>query len=111
MIGIDINVEQNTLDAVLGTENMILNAYRQRCCGNPIFFAADASYQLTQEGNGLNPAITTNLAMETKTIAYGNISYKHHKAQRCIFGAIKSEVEKIVRDKTHNGETSMSQML
>jgi hypothetical protein len=34
---------------------------------------ADASYRLTQEKNGLYPVITTNLAMESKTIAYGII--------------------------------------
>ncbi len=62
----------------------------------------------TQEKNGLYPVITTNLAMETKTIAYGIISHKHQKAQRVILGATNSEVlERIVRDKTHSGETSV----
>jgi hypothetical protein len=50
--------------------------------GNPIFFAADASYRLTQEKKGLYPVITTNLAMESKTIVYRIISHEHHKAQR-----------------------------
>ncbi len=45
--------------------------------------------------------------METKTIAYGIISHKHLKAQRVILGATNSEVERIVRDKTHSGETSV----
>jgi hypothetical protein len=84
---------------------MILNAYRQRFWSNPIFFVADASYRHTQEKNGVFPVITTNVAMETKTIAYGIISHKRHKAQRFTLGAIKSEVERFVRDKTHSGET------
>jgi hypothetical protein len=63
---------------------MLLNGYRQTFWGNPIFFAADASYRLTQEKNGLYPVITTNLAMESKTIAYGIISHEHHKTQRFI---------------------------
>ena len=49
--------------------------------------------------------------METKTIAHGIISHKHHKAQRFILGAITSEVERIVGDKTQSGETSVLQML
>ena len=43
--------------------------------------------------------------METKTIAYGIISHVHHNAQRFILDAIKSEVERIVRDKAHSGNT------
>jgi hypothetical protein len=59
---------------------------------------ADASYRLTQEKNGLYPVITTNLAMESKTIAYRIIlSHEHHKAQRFILASIKAEVERIVK--------------
>lgn len=69
LFGFECNAETGTLVAVLSTKNMLLNTYRQRFWGNPIFFAADASYRLTQERNGLYPpVITTNLAMETKTI-------------------------------------------
>ena len=107
LVALDINAESNSLVAILSTENMILNAYRQRFWGNPIFFAADASYRLTQEKNGVYPVITTNLAMETKTIAYGIISHEHHKAQRFILQSIKSEVERLIKVKTHNGETSV----
>ena len=70
-------------------------------------FAADACYCLTQEKYGVYPDITTNLAMETKTIAYGIISHEHHKAQRFILQSIKSEVERLIKVKTHNGETSV----
>jgi hypothetical protein len=37
LIGIDIDAEQSTLVAVLSTETMILNAYRQRFWGNLVF--------------------------------------------------------------------------
>ena len=60
---------------VLNTENMILNAYRQHFWGNPFFFAANASFQLTPEKNGLDTVITANVAIKTKTIAYGIISH------------------------------------
>ena len=90
LLGIDCRPEDNSLVAVLTTENLLLNAYRQQFWGNPIFFAADASYRLTQEGNGVFPVITTNLAQQTKTIAYGVISHEHHKAQRFILASIKS---------------------
>jgi hypothetical protein len=106
-IGIDIDAEQSSLVAVLSTENMILNECRQPFWGYLIFIAADASYQLTQEKNGVYPVITTNLTMETKTIAIGLTSHKHHKAQRIMLGAIKSEMERIVRDKTHGREASL----
>jgi hypothetical protein len=80
----------------------LLNAYRQQFWGNPIFFAADASYRLTQEGNGVFPVITTNLAQQTKTIAYGVISHEHHKAQRFIFASIESALEELVRYRKTN---------
>jgi hypothetical protein len=71
-------------------------------------FAADGSYQLTQEKNGFYPVMTTNFAMETKIIAYCIISHEHLKAQCCfIWAAIKSEVERIVGDKTHSGVLSV----
>ena len=53
LLGIDCRPEDDSLAAVLTTENLLLNAYRQQFWGNPIFFAADASYRLTQEGNGI----------------------------------------------------------
>ena len=107
VVGIECNAESGTLVAVLSTENMLLNAYRQTFWGNPIFFAADASYRLTQEKNGLYPVITTNLAMESKTIAYGIISHEHHKAQRFILASIKAEVERIVKSRTENGDVTV----
>ncbi len=55
--------------------------------------------------NGLYTMITTNLAMESKTVAYGIISHEHHKAQRFILGSIKAEIERIVKQKVANGET------
>ena len=48
LIGIDCRPEDDSLVAVLSTENLLLNEYRQRFWGNPIFLAADASYGLTQ---------------------------------------------------------------
>ena len=79
------------------------HAHRQQFWGNSIFFAEDASYRLTQEGNGVFPVITTNLAQQTKTIAYGGvISHEHHKAQRFIFASIKSALEELVRYRKSN---------
>ena len=90
LLGIDCHPDDDSLaGAALSTENLLLNAYRQRFWGNPIFLAADASYRLTQEGNGVFPVITTNLAQQTKAIAYGVTSHEHHKAQKFhIFSSI-----------------------
>ena len=82
----------------LSTENLLLNAYRQMLWGLPTFFAANALYRLTQERTGVHPVITTNLAMQTKTIAFGIISHEHHKAQMFILGNIKAElVERLIK--------------
>jgi hypothetical protein len=103
-LGIDCRPDDGSLVAVLTSENLLLNAYRLQFWGNPIFFAADASYRLTQEGNGVFPVITTNLAQQTKTIAYGVISHEHHKAQSFIvFVSInKSALEELVRHRKTN---------
>ena len=52
---------------------------------------------LVQEGNSIFPVITTNLAQQTKTIAYGVISHEHHKVKRFIFSSIKSALEEVIR--------------
>lgn len=84
LISKDCLPDNDSLVAVLSTENLLLNEYRQRFWGDPIFLAADASYTLsvTQEGNGrVFPVITTNLAHQTKSIAFGVIStHEHQKA-------------------------------
>ena len=102
LLGIDCQPEDDSLVAVLATENLLLNAYRQQFWGNLIFFAADASYRLTQEGNGVFPVITTNLAQQTKTIAYGVITHEHHKAQKFIYASINSALEELVRYRKTN---------
>jgi hypothetical protein len=89
--------------AILSTENFLLNAYRQLFWGYPIFMAADTSYRYTQEGHGLYPIITTNVAGQTKVIAYAIISHEHHKAQRKVFEAIKAELERLVNDRKAKG--------
>ena len=60
LLGIDYRPEDDSLVAVLTTENLLLNAHRQQFWGNPIFFAADASYRLKQEGNGVFPVADYN---------------------------------------------------
>ena len=50
LLEIDCRPEDDSLVALLSTENLLLNAYRQRFWENPISLAADASYRITQEG-------------------------------------------------------------
>ena len=115
LLGLECDPKNNSLVAVLSTENLLLNAYRQMLWGLPSFFAADASYRLTEERNGVYPVITTNLAMQTKTkqamqtktIAYGIISHGHHKAQKFILGNIKAELARLIKQKVDNGETTI----
>jgi hypothetical protein len=51
--------------AVFSLENLLLNAYRQRFWGFPVFFSADASYCYTKEGMALYPIMTTNIAQQS----------------------------------------------
>jgi hypothetical protein len=104
LLGLRCDAASETLVAVLSTENLLLNAYRQQFWGNPIFFAADASYRLTQEKYGVYPVITTNLAQQTKTIAYGIISSENHQAQTIIYSSIKKELELIVNSRKATGK-------
>ena len=46
--------------------------------------------------------------MQTKTIDYGIISHEHHKAKQFIFGNIKAELERLLKqNKVDNGETTI----
>jgi hypothetical protein len=85
--------------AVFSTENLLLNAYRQRFWGFPVFFSADASYRYTKEGMALYPIMTTNIAQQSKIIAYGLVTNENEMAQRIIFRAVKAEVERIVKER------------
>ena len=92
--------ESPKIIAVISTENLLLNTYRQRFWGQPVAFACDASYRVTREGNGIYPVVTISLGQKTKTIAYAIISNEKHQMQKFIFSSIKEEVEKIVRART-----------
>ena len=107
LLGILCNPEEETLVAVLSSENLLLNAHRQQFWGLPMFFACDASYCLTLEKIGVYPVVTTNLGMETNTIAYGVISHEHHNAQRFILSTIKNERESIVKRRRAAGNTEV----
>ena len=107
LLGILCNPEEETLVAVLSSENLLLNAHRQQFWGLPMFFACDASYCLTLEKIGVYPVVTTNLGMETNTIAYGVISHEHHNAQRFILSTIKNEIESIVKRRRAAGNTEV----
>jgi hypothetical protein len=95
--------ETSFMVAVFSTENLLLNAYRQHFWGFPVFFSADASYRYTKEGMALYPIMTTNIAQQSKIIAYGLVTNENETAQRIIFAAVKSEVERIVKERQlHN---------
>lgn len=100
LLGLQSCSESKKIIAVISTENLLLNAYRQRFWGQPVAFACDASYRVTREGNGIYPVVTISLGQKTKTIAYAIISNKKHQMQKFIFSSIKEEVEKIVRART-----------
>jgi hypothetical protein len=97
LIGIRCDSGTALLIAVLSTENLLLNAYRQSFWGQPLFFASDASYRLTREGYGLIPVHTVTIEQKTKTIAYAIVSNEDHKTQHFIFRVVKDEIERVVR--------------
>jgi hypothetical protein len=91
-----VDVNKRTVVAVLSTENLLLNAYRQRFFSQPLFFACDISYRYMKEGWGIYPIITVNLSQQSKTIAYGFLSKEHTDAQDFIFRTLRTGVENIV---------------
>jgi hypothetical protein len=74
LIKFECQPETKFMVAVFSTENLLLNAYRQRFWGFPVFFSADASYRYTKEGMALYPIMTTNIAQQSKIIAYGLVT-------------------------------------
>jgi len=90
--------------AILSSENLLLNAYRQSFWGQPVLIAADTSYRLNQEGNGVYPVCTVTAGQITKTIAYAILSHEHDKIQQYVFGKVKHWVEKDVASRRKRGD-------
>jgi len=90
--------------AVLSSKNLLLNAYCQSFWGQPVLVAADTSYPLNQEGNGVYPVCTVTAGQITKTIAYAILSHEHDKILQYVFGKVKHWVEKVVASMCKRGD-------
>ena len=101
-----IDPQAGSLTAIFSTENLLLNGYRQRFWGQPIFIAADAAYRVNKEGNGVFLVATTNLAQETKTIAYAVLESEKENWQEFILETVKHEIEAIITRLQDEGITS-----
>lgn len=105
-LGVKYKPDHNVFVAIFSSENLLLNAYRQASSwGQPLLVAADTSYRLTQEGNGVYPICTVSPGQQTKTIAYAILSKEHSNIQKYIFGKVKYWVEKVVAVRLDRGDT------
>jgi len=78
---------------------MLLNAYRQTCTGQDMFFAIDTSYRYSKEKSGLMPIKTISLNQVGHTIAYGIVSNEDEDAHYFVLSRVKEEVQRVVRDR------------
>jgi hypothetical protein len=107
LLGVDFDPDTNRLVAILSTENLLLNAYRQRHWGFPIFFNGDSSWRYTKERIGLYPILTTNIGQNGKTIAYALISHETREVKEFIFRIVREGVERIVNELIESGNAIM----
>ncbi len=89
------------LCAVLSTENLLLNAYRQSFFGQPTFFSLDTSYRYTHEKHGLLPVVTVapTVTPSRHYIAYAILAKENQAHQEFALTVIKKEVERIVNER------------
>lgn len=85
--------------AVMSTDNLLMNAYRQSSYGQPVFFAVDTSYKYTWEGFGLYPVCTVDLQQKTHVIAYALLNCEKADVQTLILQRVRKYVEEVVKER------------
>lgn len=91
--------------AVLSTENLLLNAYRQFCCGQDIFLAIDTSYRYTVEGYGMMPIMVVSMQQVGHRVAYAVVSHEDEQIHEEVFRILKHGVEEVVNSRVKKGHT------
>ncbi len=95
--------ESNRFAAVISTENLLLNHYRQMCGGTGAFLQIDTSYRVSIEGWGLMPVKTVSPTQQGHTVAYAFVSKEDSDAHRFVLDAIKTAVVDVVTKRVRAG--------
>ena len=97
--------KEDRIAAVLSTENLLLNGYRQQFFGQPVFICVDTTYRIIVEGHGLMPIGTVSIDQTLHIIGYAVVSKEDKVAHEWVFRALKTELERIVNDRVKRGDT------
>ena len=93
--------------AVLSTDNLLLNAYRQTCMGQDMFIAIDTSYRYTIGGYALMPVYTVSPNQKGKRLCYAIVSNKDKYAHTKILEILKEGVKEVVDRKIEEEQASI----
>lgn len=102
-----LNIEERKYCAVLSTENLLLNAYRQLCYGNDMFFSIDTSFRYTVEGFALMPVFVIAPTMEGHRVGYALVAKDDTETHYQALQLLKEGVEEVVNDRIAKGHTEV----
>ena len=95
---LDLDSTPPRILALLSSENLLLNAYRQMQYGSAIKIYIDASYRYTVEGWGVLIIKVNSMDFKGHTVAYAMCSNEDGAAHKWIFTNLKIEVERVVNN-------------
>jgi hypothetical protein len=97
--------EEARVVAVLSTEELLLNLYRQMCSGQDVHFQIDASYRYTTIKNlGYIPVKVSSLTQTGRSVAYAIITKEDGSAHKYIVEAIKASLVAVVNRRIARGD-------
>lgn len=92
----DLDNKSYKIAALLSTENLLLNAYRQTCTGVDMSFAVDASYRYNFQGYPLIPIKVINFSQTAKAVGWALVSNDDVDCHEFVFEMLKKGVEDAV---------------
>jgi pentatricopeptide repeat protein len=99
------NSETGRFVAVISTENLLLNHYRQMYAGTGALLQIDTSYRLSIERWGLMPVKTAAPNQQGHTVAYAFVSSEDSDAHCFVLDAIRKAVVDVVNARVQAGHT------
>ena len=105
LIGMWMDADNGIVCLVFSTINLLLNAYRMYFVpGMAPFFSVDMAYRLMLEGHGHMNIGTVDAGQVFHIIAAGIVSHENTATHQFVFRAIKTEVERIVEERSLAGK-------
>jgi hypothetical protein len=91
---------------VVSSENLLLNGHRQRCYGQDLAFNIDASYKYTiAQHYGLIAIYVVSPDQVGHVVCYALMNKEDHSAIEFILQQVKTDIERIVKERVGRGET------